>query len=142
MKYQVKQDASGLWAVIAPSGRVAGLAPTRWEAERSAEFVELFVVGKPITRSRVRSAAEMTLTRCGVCERPISPSKQRPAGVKKQAVIGRCWWCHRTGKQLRDARVRKSPAGACVVSAGGDLVREMPSMEAAYAWVSKYQEAA
>lgn len=42
MKYQVKRDTSGLWAVIAPSGQVAGLCPTRWEADAAARSLIAF----------------------------------------------------------------------------------------------------
>lgn len=42
MKYQVKQDASGLWAVVAPTGQTAGLAPTRWEADAAARSLISF----------------------------------------------------------------------------------------------------
>lgn len=42
MKYQVKRDASGLWAVIAPTGQVAGLCPTRWEADIAARGLIAF----------------------------------------------------------------------------------------------------
>lgn len=42
MKYQVKRDVSGLWAVIALSGQVAGLCPTRWEADIAARGLIAF----------------------------------------------------------------------------------------------------
>lgn len=42
MRFKVKQDASGLWAVIAPTGQVAGLCPTRWEADIAARGLIAF----------------------------------------------------------------------------------------------------
>lgn len=42
MKFKVRQDASGLWSVIAPTGQVAGLCPTRWEADIAARGLIAF----------------------------------------------------------------------------------------------------
>ena len=42
MKYKVRHDPSGLWAVIAPTGQTAGLAPTRWEADIAARGLTAF----------------------------------------------------------------------------------------------------
>ncbi|MDO4919915.1 hypothetical protein [Kocuria sp.] len=42
MKYEVKIRRDGLWAVIAPSGQVAGLCPTRMEAMTAARGLLAF----------------------------------------------------------------------------------------------------
>lgn len=42
LKYKICQDASGLWAVIAPTGQVAGLCPTRWDADNAARGLIAF----------------------------------------------------------------------------------------------------
>lgn len=42
MKYQVKRDVSGLWAVVSTTGQVAGLCPTRWEADIAARGLIAF----------------------------------------------------------------------------------------------------
>ena len=42
VKYQVKRDTSGLWAVVAPTGQTAGLCPTQWEADAAARSLTAF----------------------------------------------------------------------------------------------------
>lgn len=42
MKYQVWKAASGLWAVVSPTGQVAGLCPTRWDADNAARGLIAF----------------------------------------------------------------------------------------------------
>ena len=42
MRFKVKQGSHGLWAVIAPTGQVAGLCPTRWEADAAARSLIAF----------------------------------------------------------------------------------------------------
>lgn len=44
MKYKVRHDPSGLWAVIAPTGQVAGLAPTSRDADNAARGLIAFQV--------------------------------------------------------------------------------------------------
>lgn len=42
VRFKVKQDASGLWAVVAPTGQTAGLCPTRRDADNAARGLIAF----------------------------------------------------------------------------------------------------
>lgn len=42
MKYEVRSAQHGFWAVIAPSGQVAGVCPTRMEAMSVARSLVSF----------------------------------------------------------------------------------------------------
>ena len=42
MRFKVKQDDSGLWAVVSPTGQTAGLAPTSREADIAARGLTAF----------------------------------------------------------------------------------------------------
>lgn len=43
MKFKIRRDASGLWAVVAPTGQTAGLCPTRGEADIAARGLTAFL---------------------------------------------------------------------------------------------------
>lgn len=126
------------WAVVAPSGQVAGYAASHAEATIAVSTLVAFTVGW----KKKRTPAEMIVTKCGQCGRPISPSPNRPEGVLKQEVIGRCGRCYRLPSRLVDATVRKTPDGAVIITATGKRIHKTPSMADAYAWVNKYVDAA
>ena len=43
VKFKIRRDDSGLWAVIAPTGQVAGLVSSRREADNAARGLTAFL---------------------------------------------------------------------------------------------------
>lgn len=42
MKFKIRRDDSGLWAVVSPTGQVAGLVPSRRDADNAARGLIAF----------------------------------------------------------------------------------------------------
>lgn len=130
--FTLEKRPSG-WHVATPEGVTIGVCASQSECYATIATLRAFTTG------RVGATVELVVKPtqfCRVCTRGISKSRSRPKGVLHAATHELCSTCEKVVRKARTAVVRRTSEGAAVVS-GGRTLEVLPTMEAAYNWVTK-----